>query len=127
MSDKLLYIIWAGLYILCAGLGFIQEPEGVAAVLMTLLSLAFFVPGFVLVYRGKRKVVGSLSLVSLVATLAALVLNVLSVAMSSFSGDFLYTLLGLVSAPMYCSRVWVLSLFLWACLLMASLMKPKKD
>lgn len=123
MSNKHLYAAWGVLYILTAGLGFIPEPEGPAAAAMTVLSAAFFVPGFMLLYRGEKKTVRILSIVSLAATVLCLILNVWSVGMTADMGDFLYTLLGLVSAPMYCSRIWVLSLFLWACLLMGSLMK----
>ena len=31
-----------------------------------------------------------------------------------------YVLLAVVSAPMLCGQIWVISLFLWACLLMVS-------
>lgn len=126
MSDKILYAIWGGLYILCAALGFIPSPEGAATNAMTLLSIAFFIPGAVLLYRGHRKQVGIISAVSLGLTLVALVLNVWSVSMTETEGELVYTFLGLVSAPMYCARIWVLSLFLWACLLMGSIFGKKK-
>lgn len=123
MKEKLLYMLWAGLYILCAALGFIPEPEKPLSTAMTLLSIAFFIPGFLLLYRGHKKTVGIISLISLGLTLLCLLLNVWSVGMTANDGTFVYTVLGLVSAPMLCSQVWILSLFLWACLLMGSLMK----
>ncbi len=127
MSNTALYILWGGLYILCAGLGFIQDPIQQASTAMTLLSVGFFIPGFVLLYRGQRKPVGIISALSLGLTLIAIVLNIWSVGMDESSGEFLYVLLGLVSAPMFCAQVWLLSMFLWACLLVSSfLWKSKK-
>lgn len=126
MSNTVISIIWVVLYILCAGLGFIQEPEQQVSTALTLLSICFFIPGFVLLYRGQRKPVGIVSAVSLVLTLAAILLNIWSVSMTESEGTFVYTLLGLVSAPMLCSQVWVLSLFLWACLLMGAVMGKRK-
>ena len=123
MSNKHLYAAWGILFILTAGLGFIPEVDGLAAVGMTLLSVIFFIPGIILLYRGQKKPVLILSVVSLAMTLLCLILNVWSVGMTADMGDFLYVLLGLVSAPMYCSRFWVLSLFGWAFLLMGSIMK----
>ena len=123
MSNKHLYIAWGVLYIVTAALGFIPEADGLAAAGMTALSLTFFVPGFILLYRGEKKTVLILSVVSLALTALCLVLNVWSVGMTADMGDFLYWLLGLISAPMFCSRFWVLSLFGWACLLMGSIMK----
>ena len=123
MSNKHLYATWGILFILTAGLGFIPEVDGLAATGMTILSLVFFIPGIILLYRGQKKPVLILSVVSLAMTLLCLILNVWSVGMTADMGDFLYVLLGLVSAPMYCSRFWVLSLFGWAFLLMGSIMK----
>lgn len=123
MSNKHLYAAWGILFILTAGLGFIPEVDGLVATGMTILSLVFFIPGIILLYRGQKKPVLILSVVSLAMTLLCLILNVWSVGMTADMGDFLYVLLGLVSAPMYCSRFWVLSLFGWAFLLMGSIMK----
>jgi len=131
MSNKALYAAWGVLFILTAGLGFIPEPEGPLSAGMTVLSILFFVPGFWLLYRGEKKPVLILSIISLASTLLCLVLNVWSVGMTADMGDFLHVLLGLVSTPMYCSRFWLLSLFGWACLLMGSIMKlprlPEND
>ena len=123
MSNKHLYTAWGILYIVTAALGFIPEADGLAAAGMTLLSVLFFIPGFILLYRGEKKPVLILSVVSLALTALCLVLNVWSVGMSVDMGEFLYWLLGLVSSPMFCSRFWVLSLFGWACLLMGCFMK----
>ena len=85
-----------------------------------MLSLVFFLPPAMLLYKaaGKtRKTVGLLSAVSLGATLVMLVLNIVLATGSTALGDFLHGILTVVSAPMLCCGSWALSLFLWACLL----------
>ena len=133
MNNKIWYRIWAGYFIVCAIAGFIPEPQGFLRVLFILLSLMFFIPGGVLLYRaqkakdpGTARVVRSLSLVSLVSTLLFLVLNLISGRAGAAAGDFLYGLLVIFSSPMVCGQYWVMSLFLWACLLTGSLSVLKK-
>ena len=126
LTDTHLFVIWGGLYILCTGLGFIPDPGDVGSVAMTLLSLIFFLPGFLLLHRGRRKEVILVSAISLGLTLLALVLNVWSVVMTAFEGQVVYVILGLVSGPMFCSRIWLLSLFLWAFLLCGGLFGKKE-
>lgn len=137
MTKKTLYVLWGVLFILCAGLGFIPgfsaEVQTGVQMILTLLSVGFFVPPAWLLYRaGKErdahtlKLVRNLSALSLGLTLLALVLNFLSVLSSQVLGNILYSILIMVSTPMVCSGYWVLSLFLWACLLMVSLSALKK-
>ncbi len=133
MKKKTLYLIWGGLYILCALLGFIPEPEGIVKALVVLAAAVFFVPGWMLFYqalksddRSTLRVIRTLSLVSLCATVIFLVLNFLSAGNSNVSGDLLYGFLIIFSAPMICSQYWAISLFLWACLLMASISYLRK-
>jgi len=121
------------LFIICALLGFIPEPEGFVKVLLILAAAVFFVPGWVLYYRASKnaelpalQVICAICLVSLGTTLIFLVLNFLSAGNPNISGDLLYGFLIIFSAPMVCSQYWVASLFLWACLLMASLSAIKK-
>ncbi len=128
MNQKPLYVLWGGLFILCAGLGFIPEPEGILRLLLTLLSLAFFVPGGLLLYRAAQagdrqgaKLIRNLSALSLGFTVVLLVLSFLTAFASDWVGSFLHAMLVIVSAPMICSGYWALSLFLWACLLTGSL------
>ena len=61
---------------------------------------------------------------SLCLTLIFIVANFLSVGGSAATGQVLYDILMLVSAPMFCAQYWVLGPFLWACLLFASFIKP---
>ena len=133
MKKSMLYTAWAVLFILCAGLGFIPNPGLAGGILMTALSVLFFVPPALLVYRAARekdtdtlRLVRNLSLLSLSLTLTALVGNLLGAVYSETLGNFLHYLLIVVSSPMICSGYWVLSLFLWACLLMVTMKQIKK-
>lgn len=133
MTKTTYYTLWAGLFILCAGLGFIPEPAGFLRFLLTALSLCFFIPPALLLHfageKGDKltlKLVRNLSLASLGLTMVILIANFLSLMAPEAVGNLLYVLLVIVSAPMVCSGYWVLSLFCWACLLMVSLSKLKK-
>lgn len=132
MKEKVLYSIWACMYILCVGLSFLPDPQGASKVALTVISLLFFVPGGMILYdarkAGNKKSLLRIRLISALSlglTVLIFVLTVLLATASKTVGDVLYELLILVSAPMICSQYWVLSLFLWACLLIASL--PKKS
>ena len=126
MKQSTLFSLWGILFVICAALGFIPQPEGVWQTLLTALSLVFFLPPSLLLYRaaktGRRgtvRAVRDLALLSLVVTTLVLLANFLSLHGSKFTGDFLHALLVIVSAPMICSGHWVLPLFCWACLLFA--------
>ena len=133
MKKQALFGLWAAAFIVCAGLGFIPDPQGGVRVLLTLLALACFIPPFCLLIRARKQgdrhtiaLVRNLSIASLGATALLLMLNFLSVLGSETLGNFLYSVLLVVSSPMVCSGSWGLSLFLWACLLMVSLGHEKK-
>lgn len=133
MKNKHLYGIWCCLFIICALLGFIPEPEGFVKFLLILAAAAFFVPGWVLYFRAVKhgdlpvlRCLRTVCLISLSATLVFLVLNFLSAGNPNMSGEFLYGLLIIFSSPMVCAQYWIASLFLWACLLMVSLSAIKK-
>ena len=134
MKNKILYLIWGGLFILCALLGFIPQPQGFLYVVLLITALLFFVPGGLLLYNAYRNkdlstmaVIRTLSLVSLSITLIFLVLNFLSVEAGEAAGDLLYGFLIIFSTPMVCSQNWLISLFLWACLLMSSISLQKQS
>ena len=133
MSKKALFVLWGGFFILCAGLGFIPEPAGFVKGLLTTLSVVFFLPGGALLYRAKQQkdratvtLIRNLSAASLGLTLLMLVANFLSLGAGQALGDGLYAALVILSSPMVCSGYWLLSLFLWACLLVVSLEILKK-
>ena len=130
MKSQFLYALWGALFILCAGLGFIPEPAGVLRVLLTGLSILFFLPPAVLVWKGRREkdrmalsLVRNLSIASLSLSVLLIIANFLTVFRSELLGDILHGVLVVVSSPMICSGHWAMSLFFWACLLIASL-KP---
>ena len=127
MKKSMILALWAVLFVLCAGLGFLPEPEGAVRLWRQLLSAVFFVPPGLLLLRAKRQgdipaaeLVRNLSALSLLLTLALLVLNVASVGFGETAGTALHYVLVIVSSPMVCSGFWAGSLFLWACLLTAS-------
>ena len=133
MKRTILYTLWGCLYILCVGLGFVNHAQGVGRVLLILTGVIFYVPGVLLlrdgIRSGHRKTllrIRWISAASLSLTVVLLILNFLSVRWSASAGRLLYELLVLVSAPMMCCQYWVLSLFLWACMLMASFKKLAK-
>lgn len=132
MKTKHLVILWVALYIICAALGFVREPEGLGKALLFFSALIFFLPGFALLIRGWKEHDGKILLglrlasgLSLLLTWILLICNFLSAGASNAAGMTLYRILGVVSAPMYCGQVWVVSLFLWACLLIGAFVRKK--
>ena len=128
------YCVWLCLYILCVGLGTVEEINGLGKVLFVLTALIFFLPGVYLLYLGitqkDKKIllrVRILAICSLALTMLVFCANVIAVGSSANVGRTLYDLLNLVSAPMFCSQYWILSIFLWACLLSASFTKKRKE
>ena len=127
MKTKNLFILWGGLFALCAALGFVHTVSKALQILMTLLSAAFFLPGVLLLrlskQRGNREIallVRNLSATSLISTVVLLIGNFLSALAPKLLGDILYGMLVVVSSPMICSGYWALSLFLWACLMICA-------
>ena len=132
-NRKSLYLAWGAMYILCAGLGFIPEPEGWAYWALTAAALLFFLPPGLLLHQaiqaGDRRdpvIVRNLSLASLGLTTVTIILNFLTATASDAAGKLLYWLLILVSSPMVCGQAWLLGLFGWACLLMVGLKHSRK-
>ena len=133
MKTKSLYILWGMLYVLCTLLGFIPNPTGFLRGLMLFFSAVFYFPGFILIHtahqQNDKKTLRTLRIISaasLALTLAALVANFQWVMASEAVGNLLYVVLVLVSTPMVCSGLWAAPLFIWACLLFATFLKPKK-
>lgn len=130
MSYKSLYRAWAVLFAVTAALGFIPEPEGWLDIGMKILTAAFFVPGFWIVYKAKkegsvrqRKLVRGLCLCAIGAAAVLLPLNLMSAGWSDRVGTALHAMLTVACAPMVCGGGYLLSLFLWGCLLMDSIRK----
>jgi hypothetical protein len=116
------------LFILCAVLGFIPRPGIALQILMTIFSIVFFLPGALLLRlshtsgdRSIAELVRNFSAASLILTAVLLILNFLSVLSPALLGNILHIILVVVSTPMICSGYWVLSMFLWACLMICSM------
>ena len=127
MKTKKLYLLWLGIYVLCAGLGLIPQRNLFFQILLTVLALAFYIPGVLLLCRGitegSQKLIRQIrwiSLASLLLTLLLFIFNVLAVRAAQGVGVVLNILLNLVSVPMYCCYWPGLGLFLWACLFIGS-------
>ena len=128
-KELILYGAWLCLYILCVGLGTVENIEGVGKVFFVLTSLSCFLPGSCLLVMGKQENnkktvlrVRIIAICPLVLTVVVFCINVMAAAAGMVSPVF-HDLLNVVSAPMFCSQYWVLSLFGWACLLSASFIK----
>ena len=128
-KELVLYAIWLCLYILCVGLGTVGQMEGIGKVFFILTALIFFIPGVMLLVMGIREKnkktvlrVRIVAVCSLVLTVVLFCVNIVAAAAGRVS-PVLHDLLNLVSAPMFCSQYWVISLFGWASLLSASFMK----
>lgn len=120
MNNKLLFALWGVLFAVTAALGFLPQQSG----LTLMVSLLFFLPPALLLWKKEREttlLIRNLSAMSLGLTLVTLILNFILAVSSEKLGNVLHSILTVVSAPMICSGYWVLSLFLWACLLMVSL------
>ena len=131
MKERKLYFLWALLYALTAGLGFLPNPPEWAKALLILLTVGFFVPGGLLLWNGRKDAhtvhtVLGLSMASLSASLIFLVANLASTRAGNAVGVALHVLLGFFSAPMFCGQYWVLGLFGWACLFCAALEARRK-
>ena len=130
---KWLYCGWGIAYIISVALGLIPTAAGLLKAALVIFSIVFFVPGFLLLWdaiqTGDRKGVLAIrwiSLTSLVLTMVSLIAFFWAAAVNSESAvKITYEILALVSAPMLCARHWIISLFLWACLLSGSFFKKK--
>ena len=133
MNKTAYFSLWGGMFILCAGLGFIPESAGFLKFLLVALAVGFFVIPMLLVRQAGAeedkatvKLVRNLAALSLGLTVAALLANFLCFMSSEAVGTFLYVLLVIVSAPMFCGQYWVLSLFLWAFVMFYSIAQLRK-
>ena len=134
MKKHGLFALWGALFALCATLGFLVATSPALNILMTILSVAFFIPPALLLHMAAREgdqntlaLIRNLSLASLVLTVFLIMANFFSALGSALVGNILNSILIIVSTPMICSGYWVLSLFLWACLMItaAKLLKRK--
>ena len=133
MKTRHWYWIWGALFIVCAALGFLRQEQESPGWWYTAVSALFFLPPAVILLRSRKegdirslKILRYLSGASLGITALGLVLNFLSVCWGDAAGDILHSILAVVSTPMIASGFWALSLFLWACLWVASGSRSKQ-
>lgn len=133
MTKQSYLTLWGSMFVLCAGFGFIPEPEGALRVIMIALAIMFFLPPWLLLRRADAqgdlpwlRLVRNLAALSLGLTVAVLLANFLCLMAPEAVGNALYAVLVIVSAPMICGQYWVLGLFGWACLLMGSISLIRK-
>ena len=132
LNKKLLYIAWAMMYVICAAVGFVAPQTTGEKVALFVVSLVFFIPPVLLAVRAYRKHskrtfrrLALISGLSLGLTTVVYIANIASAYASETVGNILYWLLILVSVPMVSMGVQLLSMFLWACLLIFSLRNQK--
>ena len=133
MKKRFLYGTWIFFYFLCAFISNVENPTVPQSAALTVLSLIFFIPPAILFAdarkSGDRKTLlrlRVLSILSLGLTLGALIANIAAVNASETVGNVLYQVLIFASVPMVCSQHYALSMFLWACLLFATLNPPNR-
>ncbi len=125
------YSIWAILYCVCAGLGFMPDSQvqGTFKTMLTVLSFVFFLPPFLLAWFAARqddgKTLKELRIISLTAlglSLFFIILIFISAANFGVTMRKVVSVLYLIfTAPLQCSQNWILPLFMWGCLLMGTL------
>jgi uncharacterized membrane protein YgdD (TMEM256/DUF423 family) len=140
LNKYILLAIWVGMFILCAVLGYLPPQEGANKWLLVIIAVLFFLPPALTVYQCQKekdgkllRLVRTVSLVVLIATVALLVVNLLSIALllvmpektALIVGDVLYYALILVSTPMICGQYWGIGLVGWAALLWSSIFAEK--
>ena len=125
MSYPILYTLWASMFLLTAALGLLFPQEtGLSRWVLTAVSVIFFVPPWMILHRARAaedrsqiRLVRYLSLASVLLTAVLLVLNLRSAGLSEAMGRALNAALAVVSAPMLCSNLFVLPIFLWGWLI----------
>lgn len=130
MKKSIWFALWGGMFVLCAGLGFIPEPDGAVKWLLVALSVLCFLPPMVLSHQAAKagdvailRLIRNLCITSLSLTVLILIGNFLSISASEAAGNALYAMLVVISAPMVCGQYWLLSLFMWAFLMFDCIQK----
>lgn len=133
MKKTLLYIVWGCMAALCIGLGTLETTQLLIQIPLTVLAVMFFVPGGILLYdavteKDRKEIlrIRWISIASLSLTVVAIIAFTLTAAVGAAAADILYDILLIVSCPMICAQHWLISLFLWACLLSGSFIKPNQ-
>lgn len=134
MKQKLIYLLWLFLYIICVGLGTIYADILVLQLFQGLFALLFFVPPVLLVLEGLKEgqkkylvQIRTISIISLALTLIFMIANIATVYATESVGNTLNQIYILVAAPMHCLPYGFISIFLWACLVMLTFPRLWKE
>ncbi len=134
MKTKHYWLCWLYLYILCAVLSFLPEPEGFWWWLMLVIGLLFFAPGIALVYqadvRDRLQVVNTVKKVSIIALAVDVFLiciNIASTLLPDAWGLVLQWMLNIFASPMGCGQNPALTMFGWAFILFYCIYVEKKE
>ena len=124
---KVLYALWAALFIITAWLGFIPPADKETELLYQLMAGIFFVPPWMIMLKARgeenpkhKQLIKNLCLASLGGTVVLMALNMMSLTWSEAVGNGLNAALTIVSTPMVCGQGYFLGLFMWGCLLMGA-------
>ncbi len=127
---KLLYLLWAAMFVLTAVLGFLYPnvTEASERFPLQVATGAFFLFPWAILAKSRLEeqskhthIIRNLAVLSLGSTLVLLCANMLSVGMGEAVGNALNAALTIVSAPLVCSNFYLMPLFLWGTLLMGAL------
>ena len=130
---RTLYILWAVLFVLTAVLGLAVTPKTVGVRLaMQLAAAVFFLPPWLILTKAKaessahhRNLIRLLAAAALVLAMVMICLNIVAVHWSEGAAAAINIVTTVVTAPMVCGDAYVLSLFLWATLLVGSFGQKK--
>jgi len=131
VKKPIIYTFWGVMYAICVGLSFVAATDIYGKVLLNTVGILFFLPPGYLLWRankeGDKKTIRLLRIVSicvLVLAMALICLNFASANWSAQTGLTLYVMLVMFAAPIGCVQSWAMALFLWACVLMVTLLYP---
>lgn len=133
MKKSYFYAAWAVLYCICAGLGFVPNPEGAGKTLLVGCSFIFFLPPLLLAWYASKKedgkIMKELRIISMIALLVDMVMIItvfISAAYCSYEAQKVISVIYLLfTAPLQCGQYWVFPLFMWSCLLMITMRRPE--
>ena len=77
MKEKILYLFWLAMYIICVGMGTILERNILIHILLMVLALGFYIPGLLLVIEGIKQNNSKLLLRVRIVCICSLVLSLI--------------------------------------------------
>ena len=124
MKSKILWGSWIYLFAQCAVFGFIPTPPVALKIVFGMFAVAFFIPPFLLIRWNGKKCAKPITITaggSLFLTVGLIIANYASSLITGTAGrtwgQALNIILAILSTPMYCGQIWLLSLLGWAFLL----------